>query len=55
MKVIQLILEDGKGKHIQLSQKKILALVDKIVRAVNPKGSRERIVVYFSYRDVVDA
>ena len=55
MKVMQLILEDGKGKHIHLSQKKILALVDKIVRAVNPKGSKERIVVYFSYQAAVDA
>jgi len=55
MKVMQLILEDRKGKHIHLSQKKILTLVDKIVRAVNPKGSRQRTVVYFSYQDVANA
>jgi len=55
MKVIQLVLEDGKGKHIHLSQRKILALVDKIVRALNPKGNKQRTVVYFSYQDVADA
>ena len=54
MKVLHLIFEDGNGNHLHLSQKKILALVDKIVRAVNPKGSRQRTVVYFSYQDVAD-
>ena len=49
-----LILEDGSGNHLHLSQKKILALVDKIVRAFNPRGGKDRIVVYFSYQDVVD-
>ena len=54
MKVLHLILEDGNGNHLHLSQKKILALVDKIVRAFNPRGGKDRIVVYFSYQDVVD-
>ena len=54
MKVLHLILEDGKGKHLRLSQKKIGALVDKISRAFNPRRSKKRVVIYFSYQDVVD-
>jgi len=54
MKVLQLILEDGKGKQLHLSPKKLLALVDKIRGAFNQRGRKERIVVYFSYQEVVD-
>jgi hypothetical protein len=55
MTVVQLILEDGNGKKIRLSEKKILGLMDKIVRVVNRPSRKERIVVYFSYQHVADA